>query len=141
MDVVVDSGELSENRSAMAVTGFLQSLPNASLDTTAAYDDYPKYPLETLIDGGGDSEDASILAANLLDLMGYSTVLLGFPGHMAVGLLSNEDLPGRYYAVQRCPVLLPRIDVSSPGSWGYPRGSTATCQPRFSPCKERPGSS
>jgi hypothetical protein len=97
MDVVVEN-ELSENCSAMAVAGFLQSLPNASLDDAAAYDDYPKYPLETLVDGGGDSEDMSILAANLLEQMGYRTVLLGFPGHMAVGMQgTNESAEGRYY--------------------------------------------
>jgi hypothetical protein len=96
MDVADDIGP-GENSSAMAVTGFLQSLPNVSIGMTAAYNDYPKYPLETLVDGGGDSEDLSILAANLLNQMGYRTVLLGFPGHMAVGLQSNEDLPGRYY--------------------------------------------
>ncbi len=96
MDAIVDN-ELTENCSAMAVAGFLQSLPNASLDMTTPYDDYPKYPLETLADGGGDSEDMSILAASLLDQMGYSTVLLGFPGHMMVGIQSRGNLTGSYY--------------------------------------------
>ncbi len=96
MDSVDDAGLSNENGAAAVIT-FLQSLPNVSPDN-AAYDDYPKFPLETLIDGGGDSEDMSILAANLLDQMGFDAVLLGFPGHMAVGMQgTNESAEGRYY--------------------------------------------
>lgn len=50
--------------------------------------EYPKYPVETLVEGG-DCEDKSILLAAILRAMGYRTALLlfrGNPGHMAVGV-------------------------------------------------------
>jgi hypothetical protein len=38
--------------------------------------EYPKYPLETLGDGGGDCEDLAILFASLAEILGYETVLV-----------------------------------------------------------------
>ena len=56
-------------------------------------EEYPNYPVETLVDKAGDCEDTAILAAALLDAMGYDTVLIRFTsavegeaGHMAVGV-------------------------------------------------------
>ncbi len=57
---------------------------------------YSKYPVEMLVDGRGDCEDASILMAGLLDALGYDTVLLRYPEHMALGIRMNEFNP--YYA-------------------------------------------
>lgn len=48
--------------------------------------EYPKFPVETLADKGGDCEDSAILMAALLDRMGYDAVLVNPPGHMAVAL-------------------------------------------------------
>ncbi len=48
--------------------------------------EYPKYPAEMLVDGKGDSEDAAILMAGLLDTLDYDTVLFKYPGHIAVGI-------------------------------------------------------
>ena len=60
-------------------------------------EEYPNYPVETLVDRAGDCEDTAILAAALLDAMGYDAVLIRFTspvegeaGHMAVGVA----LPG-----------------------------------------------
>ncbi|MBO8159553.1 stalk domain-containing protein [Thermosyntropha sp.] len=56
--------------------------------------EYPKYPAETLVEGG-DCEDKSILLAALLKSLGYKTALLifeGDPGHAAVGV----ECPGAY---------------------------------------------
>ena len=48
--------------------------------------EYPKFPVETLADKGGDCEDTAILLAGLLERMGYDAVLVNPPGHMAVAL-------------------------------------------------------
>lgn len=76
---------------------FVQSLRYMEED-----EEYPRYPVETLVDGGGDCEDTSILAAALLQAMGYDVVLLNFSattpdgaGHMAVGV-SLPPVPGGY---------------------------------------------
>ncbi|MCM2465078.1 hypothetical protein [Methanoculleus oceani] len=58
--------------------------------------EYPKYPVEMLVDGKGDCEDAAILMGGLLDALGYDTVLLLYSDHMALGIRMNEFNP--YYA-------------------------------------------
>lgn len=76
---------------------FVQSMPYTADDVTTGFDEYPRYPVETLVDGGGDCEDTSILTAAILDEMGYDVVLVLLPGHMAVGVWGAEGYPGRYY--------------------------------------------
>jgi hypothetical protein len=58
--------------------------------------EYPRYPIETLVDGGGDCEDTAILLAAILDAWGLDCVLLSPPGHMALGL-AVHGLEGVYY--------------------------------------------
>ncbi|MFC2105752.1 hypothetical protein ACFLS0_03270 [Candidatus Bipolaricaulota bacterium] len=50
--------------------------------------EYPRYPLEMLVDQNGDCEDAAILTAALVKQMGFEVVLLAFleERHMAVGI-------------------------------------------------------
>ncbi len=50
--------------------------------------DYPKYPIETLVEGSGDCEDKSILLSVLLNMFGYASVLVLLPEnqHMAVAV-------------------------------------------------------
>lgn len=57
---------------------------------------YPKYPIETLVEGGGDCEDTSILLAAIIRELGYDCVLVTPPGHMAVGL-ACQGCDGAYY--------------------------------------------
>ncbi len=88
----IQSEGFGEYDAVMLVQAFVQSLQN-----TPGLDSRPKYPVETLLDRGGDSEDTSILAAALLNDMGYDAIILGFPGHMAVGVKGTGDLSGRYF--------------------------------------------
>jgi predicted transglutaminase-like cysteine proteinase len=80
---------------------FVQSLPYTSDSVTTLYDEYPRYPIETLADSGGDCEDTSILMAAMLDAMGYGVVLLKLPipdtQHMAVGVLGGQGVYGTYW--------------------------------------------
>jgi len=78
---------------------FVQSLEYVSDKIGTGYDEYPKFPLETLADQGGDCEDSAILLASLLRELGYGTVLIQLPDHMAVGVRGNESVPGVYYEV------------------------------------------
>ena len=66
--------------------------------------EYPKYPVETLVDRGGDCEDLAVLTAALLHDMGYDAVLLKFAppkeddaGHMAAGVAVTGMLKGQSY--------------------------------------------
>ncbi|WP_342305054.1 hypothetical protein [Methanolobus sp. ZRKC5] len=76
---------------------FVQSLPYVSDNASAGYDEYTRFPFETLYHGGGDCEDSSILLAALLSDMEYGVALIELPGHMAVGVKGDSSLEGSYY--------------------------------------------
>jgi len=65
------------------VIAFIQSIPYAT-----ELCEYPRYPLEMLVEHKGDCEDAAILAAALLRQMRFDVVLLAFleEDHMALGI-------------------------------------------------------
>jgi hypothetical protein len=78
------------------VLSFVQSLPYTSDSVTTGHDEYPRFPIETLVDDGGDCEDTSILFATLTLIMNYGTVYINPPNHYAVGILGN-NLRGTYW--------------------------------------------
>jgi hypothetical protein len=86
----------SPHESAYNVIAFVQSLPYFKDRASTGYDEYPRYPIETLVDKGGDCEDTAILTAALLKEMNYDVVLLLYPTHMAVGVTCN-GCKGTYY--------------------------------------------
>jgi hypothetical protein len=77
------------------VLAFVQSLPYTSDSVTSGFDEYPRFPVETLVDGGGDCEDTAILFATITLILNYGTVYLNPPNHCAVGVL-GKDLYGYY---------------------------------------------
>jgi transglutaminase-like putative cysteine protease len=79
------------------VLKFVQSLEYSFDNATTSSNDYWRYPIETLVDEGGDCEDTSILFASLMEAMGYDAVLLLPSGHAAVGVWGSEGYPGAYY--------------------------------------------
>ena len=78
-------------------TAFVQNLEYTNDSVTSAYDEYPRYPIETLYNKGGDCEDTSILLASILRSMGYSVVLIELSDHCAVGVLGGDSLHGTYW--------------------------------------------
>lgn len=99
-EAAVEKG-FSEWETINLAVSFVQSLPYTTDSVTTSYDEYPRYPIETLVDNGGDCEDTSILMAALLDAMGYGVVLFALPSpdpeHVAVGLLGGEGIYGTYW--------------------------------------------
>ncbi len=81
------------------VIAFVQSFTYISDSTSTGFDEYPRYPLETLFAREGDCEDTAILTATLIRELGYGTALIFFDDHCAVGLKGSETLPGSYYEV------------------------------------------
>lgn len=79
------------------VLAFVQSLPYTSDSSTQAYDEYPRFPIETLVDGGGDCEDTSFLFATVMSILGYDVIYISPPRHLAVGILGSSDIPGIYW--------------------------------------------
>lgn len=88
----------TRNDNVLNIVSFVQSLPYTSDKVTTGFDEYPRYPLETLIDNGGDCEDTAILTAALLNELGQGVVLVRLPGHMAVGIKGSDDLGGTSYS-------------------------------------------
>lgn len=62
-----------------------QAIPYKSDKTISQYN-YPKYAVETLVEGWGDCEDKAILCATLFQVFGFNPVLLKYPNHVATGL-------------------------------------------------------
>jgi hypothetical protein len=81
----------------MNVVAFVQSLTYMSDYKSTGQKDYVRYPLETIVDGGGDCEDTSVLIAAILNEMGYGVLLVLFPNHLALAIKGDETLQGIYY--------------------------------------------
>lgn len=70
------------------------------------YDNHNKYPIETLVEAGGDCEDTIILlaAALLTTPFDYGMVLIYLPyespTHMGPGVRDREDVEGTYYTYE-----------------------------------------
>lgn len=75
---------------------FVQSIPYEFDKDGVGYDDWPKYPLETLYQNSGDCEDHAILLLSILKELNYDCAALLLPGHCAVGLAA-ENIEGSYY--------------------------------------------
>ena len=71
------------------VLSFVQSLPYTLDDVTTGYDEFRRYAIETLVEGGGDCEDMTILVASILRGLGESVALIFTPGHIALGVSGN----------------------------------------------------
>jgi hypothetical protein len=76
---------------------FIQSLPYTSDSSTEGYDEYPRFPIETLVDGGGDCEDTSILFASVMCILNYTVIYINPPNHVAVGILGDSTVSGNYW--------------------------------------------
>lgn len=87
--------EEKEFTKADFVASFIQSLHYVP-DEQIGYDEYPKFPIETLVEETGDCEDMSYLTASILLAMNLDAVLIMFDNHMAVGVWCS-NCEGFYY--------------------------------------------
>lgn len=76
---------------------FVQQIPYTTDADTKAKSEYPRFPIETVVDGSGDCEDHAILLAAVTHALGYDTILLDYPTHMAVGIAGDPSIQGTYY--------------------------------------------
>ncbi|WP_053946692.1 transglutaminase-like domain-containing protein [Halolamina sediminis] len=101
-DALEDYGErndLSARQIVDHAVAIVQGMKYTQDKPATGYNEYPKYPVETLVDRGGDCEDTCILMAAMLRQLGYGVVLLLMPeaNHMAVGVAGEESIEGTYY--------------------------------------------
>ena len=97
LDALADQARFDAWQRLNFVVSFVQSLRYVPDEG-----EYPRYPLETLVEGCGDCEDMAILAAAILDQLGYDVVLLAFTAelHMAVGVRVLPPNPSVYQAYE-----------------------------------------
>ncbi|MDE7225486.1 MAG: hypothetical protein K2N49_01295, partial [Ruminococcus sp.] len=91
-----DSLDKTEYQLLLDAVAYVQSIPYVSDIDSTGYEEFPKYPYETLYENCGDCEDVSILLAGLLRSMGYGVCLVTPPGHMAVGV-KTDDVNANFY--------------------------------------------
>ena len=77
---------LSKYEQVEFAIAFVQSLPYTYDNVSTPYDNYPRFPSETIYADGGDCEDTAILMAAILKKMGYGVSLLRMPHHVATGV-------------------------------------------------------
>jgi predicted transglutaminase-like cysteine proteinase len=80
-----------------AILAFVQHVITYAYDKdTTPKTDWPRYPIESLQEGIGDCEDSAILAAAIMNRLGFDVALLQLPGHCALGVAGVENMPGTY---------------------------------------------
>jgi len=94
---IAKANGLSDSEIPYFIISFVQNLEYTSDDVTTGFDEYPRFPYETIYDNGGDCEDTSILAASMLKELGYGVVLLLFSDHMAIGVKCTPTYGQSYY--------------------------------------------
>lgn len=77
------------------LTAFVQAIPYKEDPENDGYD-YPRYPIETIVDGGGDCEDKSALLVSLLNSFGFDAIMISPPGHMAAAVHCPDCEEGTY---------------------------------------------
>lgn len=88
----------SEHDTMMEAINFVQKNIEYKSDMeTRGVEEYPRYPIETLLDGCGDCEDTSVLLAAIMKEMNYGVILLAYDDHMAVGIEGGEGQYGTFY--------------------------------------------
>lgn len=89
----------STERVVSELIQFVQSMEYTQDKVATGYNEYPKFPVETLVEEGGDCEDTVILLASILFEMGYGVRLILLPNdnHMALGVKGDDSITGSYY--------------------------------------------
>ena len=77
--------------------------------------EYPKYPIETIVDKRGDCEDTSFLMAAVLKALNVDSVLLIYSDHVVVGV-ACDNCTGTYYNFRGKKFYFLE-STSAPGNW------------------------
>jgi hypothetical protein len=103
IEEVATAYDFNEREKVEFSAAFVQNIPYTKDSDSTIFVDYPRYPIETIWEMGGDCEDKAIILASLLDEMGIQVSLVHFPktesssGHYGVGVAEIEDSYGRFW--------------------------------------------
>lgn len=93
VDVSISTGD--EYRLGIAIDFVQSMIYEKDIDYIGDFE-YPKYPIETIIDEKGDCEDTSFLMASILEALNYDVILLLYSDHLAIGVWC-DSCTGTYY--------------------------------------------
>jgi hypothetical protein len=84
--------EITKPRLFLASVSFAQGIPYRTDSESVSLPEYPRYPVETLVEGVGDCEDTSYLLASLLSEppLKADPVLVYFARHAGVAVPANQ---------------------------------------------------
>ncbi len=93
-----DAKELGykDNQLADYLVAFVQEAIPYTRDPDNNGFDYPRFPIETITEQGGDCEDKSALLVALLNTFGFDAVMVALPTHMAAAVACENR--GSYYS-------------------------------------------
>ena len=132
LERIAKEHSLSDRETVDFVVSFVQGLTYAPDKTSGHAANYPRTPTVTLAEQTGDSKDLSILAALILDDMGYSAAVLNYPannfggtyvpGAAAIAVPGDSTVNGPTYNITRKSVPEPFevIWVADTEKLGYP---------------------
>ena len=124
---------------------FVKSLSYKTDRETGHTGSYPRTPVVTLAEGVGDSEDLSILAAAILDSLGYSAAVISYdditfnqkqvPHAAALGIPGTSNAEGPVYNLTKNTVSkdIEIIWVADTASKGYPAAAYYIEEPAIYP--------
>lgn len=92
-DVSISTGD--SNKAQIAINFVESMVYEYDIDYISQLE-WPKYPIETIIDQRGDCEDTSFLMASILEALDYDTIILIYSDHAAVGVWCDSCY-GTYY--------------------------------------------
>ena len=132
LERIAKEHSLSDRETVDFVVSFVQGLTYAPDKTSGHAANYPRTPTVTLAEQTGDSKDLSILAAAILDDMGYSAAILNYPannfggtyvpGAAAIAVPGDSTANGPVYNITRKSVPEPFevLWVADTAKLGYP---------------------
>lgn len=97
--LIGDSNGFNRVETVNFVLSFVQNIVSYQADNkTTGFEEYWRFPVETLVDMQGDCEDTAVLFSALIKNLGYDVVLLYYTfedsdlGHLSSGVNVNEDV-------------------------------------------------
>ena len=99
----IAGSNLTDLQEAQYILNFVQALKYAEDNVTTGIGEYPRYPVETLVDQMGDCEDTALLAISIAEIRGIDSALIllyeafSDTGHAAPSFA--VDGTGSYYPV------------------------------------------
>ncbi len=91
--IIAKKNNFSDWQTVECIIAFIQDM-NYKNDGTY---EYPRYPIETLVEKGGDCEDSAILLEAILRELGFDCVLVSPDKHMGVGIALKYEIQGNAF--------------------------------------------